>query len=313
MQKPRDPEQHSGEASAGALLEAVPNVSEGRDGDAIAAIGRVLARGTRLLDIHSDPDHGRSVFTLVGEPQALADALIGGARETVARVDVRDHNGVHPCIGALDVVPVVYLRQEQRALACDEALAVANRLAGELDLPVFLYGELASAPERRERAFFREGGVRELGERLASREVEPDFGPAWLHPTAGAVLVAARPPLVAFNLELGTDDLAVARKIAARVREQGGGLPGVRAIGVKLERKGIVQLSMNVHDPLALPLAEVVRAVRRVASRVRVEVVAGELVGLAPEAALESFPDDLPLRGFDPRRHLLESHLGVGS
>lgn len=291
-------------------LESVPNVTEGEDAGKIEAIGRAFSRGCKLLDVHSDPDYGRTVFTLVGAPQALADALVAGAREAVACSDVRSHKGVHPCIGALDVVPVVYLRATDRALAHDEALAVANRLAGELNLPVFLYGELASAPERQERAFFREGGVTDLAERLGRREVEPDFGPVQLHPTAGATLVTARPPLVAFNLDLETDDIGTAKAIASRVRENGGGLPGLRAIGVKLERKGTVQISMNVHDPFQLPLSAVVERVRTEADRDGVRVSGGELVGLAPAAALDGFPEDVPLRDFDRSRHVLESRLG---
>jgi glutamate formiminotransferase len=291
-------------------LEAVPNVSEGRDENAIAAIGRAFGNGCRLLDTHTDPDYGRSVFTLLAAPQALADGLVAGARETIARIDIRSHQGVHPCIGALDVVPVVYMRREDRAFAHDEALAVANRLAGEFELPVFMYGELAATPERAERAFFREGGLGQLDDRLQSRELEPDFGPPRAHPTAGGVLVGARPPLVAFNLELDTEDLDSARAIAARVREQGGGLPGVRAIGVRLEHRGSVQLSMNVHDPFSLPLADVVQAVRKEAGRDGIAVVGGELVGLAPAAALDGFPDDVPLRGFDESRHVLERRLG---
>jgi glutamate formiminotransferase / 5-formyltetrahydrofolate cyclo-ligase len=291
------------------LLEAVPNISEGENATAIEAIARLFARGSRLLDTHSDVDYGRTVFTLVGAPQALADSLVAGARETIARVDVRSHRGVHPCIGSLDVVPVVYLRAEDRAIARDEALAVANRLAGELELPIFLYGELASAPERRERAYFREGGLAELAERLERREVEPDFGPARPHPTAGGSLVASRPPLVAFNLELDSEDLDRARAVAARVREQGGGLPGVRAIAVRLERQRTVQLSLNVHDPFDVPLAAVVEKARHEAAREGIAIAAAELVGLAPAAALDGFPPDLPLRGFDERRHLLEHRL----
>jgi glutamate formiminotransferase len=292
-------------------LEAVPNVSEGENEEALRAIGHEFGgHGCRLLDVHSDADYGRSVFTIVGAAQALADALVAGAREVVARLNVRAHRGAHPCIGALDVVPLVYLRAEDRALARDEALAVANRLAGELDLPVFLYGELATAPERRERAYFREGGVTSLAARLADGELAPDFGPSRLHATAGAVLVAARPPLVAFNLELECDDLEVARGIAARVREQGGGLPGVRAIGVALERRGVVQLSTNVHDPFAVPLARLVEAVRAEAERNGARIVAAELIGLAPAAALDGFPADVQLRGFDESRHLLEKRLG---
>lgn len=291
-------------------LEAVPNVSEGRDEGLVHDIGRAFSSGEcKLLDIHSDHDYGRSVFTLIGEPQGLADALLAGARVTVERLDIRRHDGAHPCIGSLDVVPVVYLRAEDRATARDEALAVANRLAGELDVPVFLYGELASEPERAERAFFREGGLDQLVERLEQRELEPDFGPVRAHPTAGATLVAARPPLVAFNLELATDDLELARKIAARVREAGGGLPGVRAIGVRLERQGAVQISTNIHDPFEVPLRAVVDAVRIEAGRDDVAVVGAQLVGLAPAAAIEDFPDDLLLKDFDPDRHVLENRL----
>lgn len=291
-------------------LEAVPNVSEGQDREALRAIGRAFGgRDCRLLDVHSDLDYGRTVFTLVGAPQALGDALLRGAREAVNHLDLHEYRGVHPCVGVLDVVPIVYLREEDRGIVRDEALAVANRLAGELELPVFLYGELASSPERRERAYFRDGGASLLAQRLEQRELEPDFGPPHLHPTAGAVLVAARPPLVAFNLELATSDLEIARGIASRIREQGSGLPGVRAIGVKLERQGAVQLSTNIHDPFGVPLGALVEKVRQEANRDGVRVVAGELVGLAPSAALDGFPRDLPLRGFDPARHVLENRL----
>jgi glutamate formiminotransferase len=293
------------------LLEAVPNVSEGKDEAAIEAIARAFSgRGCKLLDVHADPDYGRSVFTMLGEPQELADALVSGAREAVALLDIHNHRGVHPAIGVVDVVPIVYLRREDRDTALDEALAVANRLAGELDLPIFLYGELAAAPEREERAYFREGGVSVLSERLVSREVEPDFGPPRVHDTAGGVLVAARPPLVAFNFELDTADLAAAKAIASRVRERGGGLPGVRAIGVKLEQQSSVEVSTNVHDPFQVPLKLLAEVVRREAENDGVKVVAGRLVGLAPAAALDGFPADLPLPDFDEKRHLLENRLG---
>jgi glutamate formiminotransferase / 5-formyltetrahydrofolate cyclo-ligase len=292
------------------VLEAVPNISEGRRPETVEAVGRALGGSrAKVLDVHSDADHNRSVFTLVGEPQELADALVAGARAAVDGIDMRIHEGVHPCIGALDVAPVVYLRQGDRALAVDEALAVANRLAGELELPVFLYGMLATDPDRRERAHFREGGVRALEERLTSGELEPDFGPPRLHPTAGATLVACRPPLVAFNLELGEPDLNAAKAIAAEVREAGGGLPGVRAIGVLLERAGAAQVSINVQDPFEVPLAEVVRAAREAAMRHRADIRAGQLVGLAPEAALDGFPPDLELKGFDESAHVLEKRL----
>ena len=294
------------------VLEAVPNVSEGRDAACIDAFGRALAaHGCTLLDVHSDSDHNRSVFTLVGGPQALADSLVGGARKVIEHVDMRVHDGAHPCVGALDVVPIVYLRGEDRELAHDEALAVGNRLAGELDLPVFMYGELASSDERRERAYFREGGVSGAAARMEAGELEPDFGPPRVHPTAGAVLVTARPPLVAFNVELDTADLEVARSIAARVREAGGGLPGVRAIGVLLSSRGVAQVSTNVHDPFNVPLGRVVGAVRAEAREMGAEVTGAEVVGLTPAAALDGFPPDVPLNAFDHGRHVLEERIGL--
>ena len=292
------------------VLEAVPNVSEGRDESCIAAFGRALsAHGASLLDVHSDADHNRTVYTLVGGPQEIADSILAGAKSVIEHVDMRVHDGAHPCIGALDVVPIAYLSKRDRELAHDEALAVANRLAGELELPVFVYGELAASEERTERSFFRDGGVAALSARLESGELAPDFGPARLHPTAGAALVGARPPLVAFNVELDTADVELAKRIAARVREADGGLPGVRAIGVKLATRGVAQVSTNVHDPFRVPLGEVVAAVRSAAESLGASVSAAELVGLAPAAALEGFPADVQLRGFDERRHVLERRI----
>lgn len=292
------------------LLEAVPNVSEGRDAACIEAFGRALAaHGCTLLDVHSDHDHNRSVYTLVGGPQQVADSIVGGARIVIEHVDMRLHEGAHPCVGALDVVPIVYLRSGDRELAQAEARAVGNRLAGELDLPVFLYGDLAAAEERRERSFFREGGFAAAAERLAAGELAPDFGPPRLHPTAGAALVTARPPLVAFNVELDTGDLELAKAVAARVREAGGGLPGVRAIGVMLASRNVAQVSTNVHDPLRVPLRTVVEAVREEAEPLGARVTGAELVGLAPQAAVDGFPADVPMNGFDPGRHLLERRM----
>lgn len=294
------------------VLEAVPNVSEGRDASCIEAFGRALAaRGCTLLDVHSDQDHNRSVYTLVGGPQEVADSLVEGARTVIEHIDMRFHEGAHPCVGALDVVPIVYLRSDDRELAHDEALAVGNRLAGQLDLPVFMYGELASVEERRERSFFRDGGFEAASARLSAGELTPDFGPSRLHPTAGAALVTARPPLVAFNLELDTSDLELAKAVAAKVREAGGGLRGVRAIGVLLGSRGVAQVSTNVHDPLGVPLRDVVEAVRREAKPLGADVAAAEIVGLVPQAAIDGFPDDVPLNGFDPARHVLERRVRV--
>jgi glutamate formiminotransferase / 5-formyltetrahydrofolate cyclo-ligase len=285
-------------------LLAVPNVSEGRDREAIDAIGRAFGgESARLLDVHTDPDHHRSVFTIAGEPGALAGAVLAGAREAIARVDLARHEGRHPRVGAIDVAPIVYLEQARRGAACAEALVLADRLGDELRLPVFLYGELAGG---RTRAELRGGGPSELARRIAAGELSPDFGPSQLVDATGAVLVAARPPLVAFNLELAPPaTLEDARAIAARIREGGPeGLAGVRAIGVWLERLQIAQVSTNVEDHRATRLADVVAAVARHAT-----VSGAELVGLAPRAVLEGFPPDLPLRGFVEARHVIEEAL----
>jgi glutamate formiminotransferase len=287
------------------VLLAVPNVSEGRDAEAIARIGAAFATGAGVLDIHSDPDHNRTVFTLEAEPGALAAALLSGAAATVDEIDMRRHEGVHPCIGALDVCPVVWVHPADREAAAGEAREVAGRLAVELGVPVFLYGELAGSPRRRERGYFRQGGGVELRRRMGTGELRPDRGPSEPHPSAGATLVTARPPLAAFNVELDTRDPDVARSVAAELREGGGGLPGVRAIGLALS-DGRTQVSTNVHEPAAVPLGRVVSEMRRLAARHGAAPVAAELVGLVPEAALRGYPEEVPLRGFDPDKHVIE-------
>jgi glutamate formiminotransferase len=274
--------------SASTLL-AVPNVSEGCETRLIEEIARAF--DARLLDVHTDPDHNRSVVTLAGTPGELAPAVLQGAREVVSLIDVSRHEGVHPRIGAVDVAPIVYLRDSDRGAACAEALVLADLLGDELALPVFLYGALGGG---RTRAELRRGGPMELAERIASGELRPDFGPRQLHPTAGAVLVAARAPLVAFNVELAPPaTLADAKAIAAAVREGGPeGLAAVRAIGVWLEQRGVAQVSTNVEDHRRTTLARVVEAVARHAT-----VTEAELVGLAPRAAFDGFPDEIPVRG----------------
>src|SRR4051794_16228405 len=267
-------------------LLAFPNVAEGRDPDTVAALRDAWAPA-RVLDLHADPHHNRTAVTLAGEPGSLAGALVAGAREVLARVDISAHDGAHPFVGALDVAAVIWVDAAHRGAACAEALVAADELARELDLPVFLYGELAGG---RTRAQVRRGGPAQLAQRMAAGELQPDFGPQHLHPTAGATLVAARPPLVAFNLWLDQEaTLDQAREAAAAIREAApGGLPGVRALGLQLGER--LQASTNVEHPDLVSLAEVTEAVRR-----HVAVAEGELVGLVPRAALEGFPADVPL------------------
>lgn len=288
-------------------LLAVPNISEGREQETIAAIGEAFqAAGTRLLDVHVDADHHRSVFTLAGEPRALAHALLAGFEVAAKRIDISDGRGRHPHVGAIDVAPIVHLDLASRGAACAEALLLGDLVAERLRIPVLLYGELAGG---RVRADLRRGGPLALGRRIETGELMPDFGPPQLHPSAGATLISARPPLVAFNLELSPPaDVEQARQIAALVREGGAeGLPGVRAIGIALGRgsKEVAQVSFNVEDPFEVPLAAVVTAVRRHA-----QIDCAELVGLAPAAAFAGFPENVPIPRFDPSLHLLENALG---
>lgn len=291
-----------------APLEAVPNVSEGRDAAAIAAIGRAFAVRARLLDVHSDEDHNRSVFTLVGDDEQIVDALVAGVAAAREHVDLRTHRGAHPRIGAADVVPVVPVVPADLGRACTAALVVAARIGEELSLPVFLYGECTA--DGRGPAFFRRGGPDELQRRIDAGELAPDFGPSRLDAGAGGVIVGARRPLIAFNVNLAAGaTVAVAREIAAVVRERDGGFPGVRALGLDLPRAGRAQVSMNVEDWEASALHEIVATVEREARARGVEVAGSELVGLMPAgAAAAAAGAALRIDGFDPSR-LLELRL----
>ena len=278
-------------------LLAVPNVSEGRRGEVIAAIAAAAtappgmpAGRVRLLAVHSDPDHNRTVLSLTGAPADLAAALVSIAATALDSIDVSGHEGVHPRVGALDVAPLVFTTPGDRGAACAAALLAADRLGEELGLPVFLYGLLTG--NRRTRAELRRGGPERLAARIAGGELVPDFGPRRLHPTGGAVLVAARPPLVAFNVELAPPaTLQDAQRIAALIRESGaGGLPGVRALGLHLAGRDVAQVSTNIEDLEACSPAAVIAAVARYATP-----AAAELVGLAPAAALAGLPADVPV------------------
>jgi glutamate formiminotransferase/glutamate formiminotransferase/formiminotetrahydrofolate cyclodeaminase len=285
------------------VLLTVPNVSEGADR---AKLDELVAAAAplRLLDLHVDPDHGRSVLTLAGEQGDVAPALARLAAAASRLIDVTAHPGRHPHVGALDVAPVVYPDQAARGAACAEALTAGALIGADAQVPVFLYGALATGADRVERAALRAGGPSRLAERMAAGDARPDYGPARLHPTAGATLVTARSPLIAFNVDLAADDVDLARDIAAGLRESGGGPPGVRAIGLALPARGRAQVSFNVHDHRAAPLRDLVAAVRE-----RAPVAEAELVGLAPAAAFDGFPADVALRDFDPDRHLIENAL----
>jgi glutamate formiminotransferase / 5-formyltetrahydrofolate cyclo-ligase len=289
-------------------LVAVPNFSEGRSPRVIGALEATLSAHARVLNRHYDAQHNRCVFTMAAEPAKLVEALLAGAAHAIDLIDLRSHQGLHPHIGALDVCPVVWQIDERHEAAVAGAQAAAEGISA-LGIPVFFYGELASSPERRERAYFRQGGPAELARRMGSGELRPDLGPDEPHPSAGATLVTAREPLVAFNVELDTSNPEIAREIAAELREAGGGMPGVRALGLPREGER-TQVSMNIHDPYAVPLSMVVEEISRLAARHGVRAIDAELVGLAPEAAVEGYPDEPPIRNFDPMRDVIENVLG---
>ena len=287
-------------------LESVPNFSEGRDTGTIEALRSALSTHADVLDVHSDADHNRSVFTLVGDDTSLVEALLAGIASARERIDLRSHEGAHPRIGAADVVPIVALDPRDRERARDCALRLADRIGAELDLPVFLYGD--SAPERGP-AFYRRGGPEELQRRIDAGELRPDYGPARLDERAGGVIVGARRPLIAFNVNLATDDVEIARAIAAVVREKGGGFPGVRALGLLLPRAGRAQVSMNVEDYEAAALHEIVDRVEDEAHAHGVEIAGAELVGLMPAgAAAAAAGAVLRIEGFS-RSRVLEVRL----
>ncbi len=263
------------------MLEAVPNFSEGRDAAVLDVLREALSGPARLLDVHVDADHHRSVFSLVGEADELVETLLAGIACARERIDLRRHEGAHPRIGAADVVPIVPIKPEDMESAKTTALELARRIGADLGLPAFLYAELSPG---RGPAFFRKGGPDELQRRLDAGELAPDFGPPRLDVRAGGVIVGARRPLIAFNVNL-RGELSAARAVAAVVRETGGGFPGVRALGLDLPRAGVVQVSMNVEDWEAAALHEIVARIEAEAAKRGADVLGSELVGLMPAGA----------------------------
>ncbi len=270
------------------LIEAVPNVSEGRRRDVVDALAAAVAGipGATLLDTSSDAAHNRTVLTLVGDAASLKIALLELYAAALARIDLRAHSGVHPRIGAVDVAPFVPLDTDGMPACVALAREVGEAVAGRFDLPVFLYEQAARTPDRRRLELIRRGGFENLGAKLRRPEWRPDFGPAAPHPTGGATAIGARRLLVAFNVNLNTGDLDVARRIARAVRASDGGLDAVKALGVRTARPDVVQVSMNLVDFERTPLHEAFEAVRGEAARHGVEVRDSEVVGLVPAAAL---------------------------
>lgn len=293
------------------ILECVPNVSEGRDRRAVERLAEAVRAtpGVRLVDVHMDPDHHRSVLTFLGAPGDVERAAVSLAAAVARSVDMRAHRGIHPRLGALDVLPFVPLRALTMAEAVEIARRAGRAIALAHDLPVYFYGAAATSPARRLLPAIRAGEYEGLPEKLADPAWRPDAGPARFNPRLGATAVGARAPLVAFNVWLDSPDVQVARAIARVVRESSGGLPGVQALGVPLARRGLVQVSMNLLDYRRTSLARAFDAVEAEASRRGVAVRRGELVGLAPRAAFEGrAPESVGLADFTPAKYL-DTHL----
>jgi glutamate formiminotransferase len=284
------------------LVECVPNVSEGRDQATLDALATAVEEqaGAWLLDRTADVDHGRSVYTMAGHPapvMAAMEAMVGIA---VERVDMRAHRGRHPCIGAVDVIPFVPLGDSTMEQCVAGALAFAERIAERFGLPVYLYREAALRPDRQVLADIRRPGFEGLAEAMARPGGAPDFGPAVPHPTAGASVVGARPFLIAFNIQLSTTDLRVARRLAGRMRERDGGLPAVQALGIDLPSQGCTQLSMNVLDHRRTPLWRVWQEAEGLAADEGVSLTDSELIGLLPARALADVADHIGVPASDP-------------
>jgi glutamate formiminotransferase / 5-formyltetrahydrofolate cyclo-ligase len=303
------------------LVECVPNFSEGRRADVVDALADAVAAtpSVQLLDRTSDADHNRSVLTFAGPPAAVADAAAAAVAVALERIDMTAHSGQHPRLGAVDVVPFVPLGETTMDECVALARAFGERIADEHELPVYLYARAATRPERQVLADIRRPQFEGLAALIGTPDHAPDFGPARVHPTAGATVVGARPFLIAYNINLETRDVELAKRIARRVRESSGGLPRVQALGLYLDEGSCAQVSMNLLDHTVTPMWQVWQAVGELARAEGVDVRESELIGLCPLAALVAvadhagvdgaLPDDrrisaaaewLRIRGFDP-------------
>lgn len=281
------------------LFECVANFSEGRRAEVVDRVARAAESGSaKVLDLHSDPDHNRSVLTIAGEKDSILDAAIAATAEAGKLIDLRSHTGAHPRLGSMDVVPFVPLRGASLEAAVQIARTCAARIWSELSIPCFLYDDAARSTDSTDLPSIRRG---------AFRSVTPDFGGPNPHPTAGATVVGARRLLVAFNVNLSTKDVVVAGRVARAVRERDGGLKGVRALGFELVTRGIVQVSMNLTRPEETTLDQVIDAVRSAAEAEHIEILETELVGLLPERALAGVPPEE--LGLGPTTKILEAEL----
>jgi len=293
------------------IIECVPNFSEGRDRKKIAAIAHVFKSfpGVRLVDFSGDADHNRSVFTFLGKPEDVLEAALAACGKALKLIDMREQAGVHPRLGAVDVVPFIPLGKAKMKDAVDLAHTFGQQLYERFGVPVYFYGNAAISPGRNELADVRHGGYEALQSKMINPDDAPDVGKPEFNPRAGATVVGAREPLVAYNINLMSDDLRLARNIASQIREKNSGLEHVRAIGVILKSRGIAQISMNLTNCKETPFKVIYDQVEKLAAGHGVEILESELIGLAPKCAFTGTkPEYLKLKDFDEQR-LLETHL----
>ena len=294
------------------LIQCVPNFSEGRDADVIAALVNTAKSvpGVTLMDHSSDTSHNRSVFTLVGSPEGVAEAAFLLCKLASEKIDMTKHSGEHPRMGATDVIPFVPVKDCTMQECIELSKQVAGRIYDELKIPSFLYEDSCTKESRRNLAAIRKGQFEGMGEKLLQEEWAPDFGERKIHPTAGITAIGARMPLVAFNVNLGTSDINIANKIAKTIRGSSGGFKYCKAIGVMLEDRNIAQVSMNMVNYEGTPLHLVFEVIRSEAQRWGVPIVGSEIIGLTPAKALVDCAEYyLKIENFDYSKQVLENHL----
>jgi glutamate formiminotransferase len=294
------------------IIECIPNFSEGRRPEVIEAIAEAIKSvdDIQLLNYSSDQSHNRSVFTFIGAPESVKEAAFKGAKKAAELIDMTKHKGEHPRMGAVDVIPFVPVKNITMQECVNLTKELGERIARELSIPVFLYEESATRPERRNLADIRRGEFEGMAEKIKDPAWAPDFGKAEIHPTAGVVAVGARMPLIAYNVNLSTSDINIARNIAKIIRESSGGLKCVKAIGVMLEDRNLAQVSINMTNYEKTSLYRVFELIRTEARRYGVHIVGSEIVGLTPmNALIDVAKFYLQLEGFDDKKQVLENYL----
>ena len=294
------------------IVECVPNISEGRNTKIIeAVVDQVRAvKGVTLLDYSSDPSHNRSVITFIGNPEGVAEAAVGVAKKAAELIDLNKHEGEHPRMGAVDVIPFIPIKEMTSAECVELSKVVAKRVWEEAKMPVFLYEDSASAPHRVNLAAIRTGQFEGMAQKVKEAEWEPDFGGRTIHPTAGVVAVGARMPLIAFNINLSTSNIEIASKIAKIIRRSSGGFDCVKSLGVMLEDRNVAQVSINMTNFHKTPLYRVLELTKAEAARWGVHVIGTEIIGLTPmQALIDSAEYYMQIENFDFNKQVLENHI----